>query len=187
MKAKPIQEYVKNRCPRWISDFGYWILSRPIVLCARFDRRFPVPKAMHICPKIVGAKNIFGNEYDLWETGRWSVWQKLRDWWLNWTSRHYGGTYWSRSWGKPPRSCNYCGGIHPEDMIEMMTRGWRIESTKGGSKFYLWPPGCRPWEMVCGSPSAPPWVPGPIPPIKGYSCHFSEDKISLINRLNKQA
>ncbi len=114
-----------------------------------------------------------------------------------------GGTRWPI--GEPsPRSCSYCGGVHPADAVALIRRGWRVESTTKCYERYLHPPGStdpiaeariedeRFKTLIAeGKPfhearetvlreRAERWqarsarVHEPIPPVKLYTQHFTE-------------
>lgn len=42
-----------------------------------------------------------------------------------------------------PRCCTYCGGAHPDDVLDLMEGGWEIEPTTEAYKRYLNSPGTR--------------------------------------------
>lgn len=44
------------------------------------------------------------------------------------------------------RRCSYCGGIHPEDAVELVERGWMPIPTDKGYKLYLRAPDGRRHE-----------------------------------------
>jgi hypothetical protein len=61
-----------------------------------------------------------------------------------------------------PRTCTWCGGIHPDDAIALIGAGFRLEETDKGYKFYMHP--------VDGTYT--------IPPIKLYLAHFSNEQVA---------
>jgi hypothetical protein len=94
----------------------------------------------------------------------------------------------------PPRTCSFCGGCHPEDVLRLLEAGWELESTDKNYKRYLQPPGYhahmdgyfqslqdafrKPGEI-----ERPPAFWHPTPPVKVYLVHFSQDQIDQANRL----
>lgn len=91
----------------------------------------------------------------LWEQGR----HRLRHWLPN---PGQGGSRWQ--WWWYPRTCTFCGGVHPEDAIALLYEGWSVDRTGKVYKRYLNPPG---WH--------------PTPPVKLYTWHFSESDITRFN------
>ena len=89
-------------------------------------------------------------------------WRKKFGLRTNWM---YGGTRWK--WNEQPRTCSYCGSVHPKDAVDLIMKGWRIEPTTKNYKFYLEPPH--------GDPS-------PIPPVKLYGWHLDPEKVKVINQ-----
>lgn len=95
---------------------------------------------------------------------------------------------WLWSWG-PPRTCDFCGGIHPEDAIRLVQDGWEVGGTGKAYKRYLNPPGTRQrhnaamrsvGEGDAGFSRVPSvWTPGP--PVKLYVMHFSDEQIEQFN------
>lgn len=127
-----------------------------------------------------------------WETAR----QRDFDWfgrrarWIGQTFNWYsGGTRWEWPW--QPRACSYCGGGHPDDIIRLLREGWEIEGTTKPYKRYVAPPriGVRALSgPYCddhkGQPIKLPvraW--SPVPPVKLYTPHFSEEQIKIANDL----
>jgi hypothetical protein len=92
--------------------------------------------------------------------------------------------------GDPPRTCSFCGGIHPEDAIRLVTDGWEVEPTSKSYKRYLVPPGAATRHAAFlaslrdparepgqGMPSA--WE--PTPPVKLYTMHLDADQVRRFN------
>lgn len=79
---------------------------------------------------------------------------------------------WPDSETPKPRTCNYCGGAHPEDVLILIKdHGWRVEPTTKNYKFYLNPGNGE----------------GPVPPVKGYIQHWTAEELELLNaQLQKQ-
>ena len=69
--------------------------------------------------------------------------------------------------GEQPRTCSFCGGVHPDDAIALIRAGWRVQDTDKGDKRYMAPPS--------GHPS-------PVPPVKLYVQHCTEEQIEHFNR-----
>lgn len=98
-----------------------------------------------------------------------------------------------------PRSCSYCGCIHPEDAIKLLEEGWELEATDKGYKRYLNPPGYHSKmksmlkrfdaHLDAGTPdpalSAPQKDCGsPSPPVKLYTSHVTAEQANRINILH---
>lgn len=74
-----------------------------------------------------------------------------------------GGDRWEWRW--QPRTCSYCGGVHPDDAIRLISEGWRSGGTTKSYKRYLEPSG--KWS--------------PVPPVKLYVHHFDDEHIKRFN------
>lgn len=92
--------------------------------------------------------------------------------------------------GEIPRTCTYCGGIHPEDLIQLIAEGWETEGTGKNYKRYLNPPGSRArTEALIVSLRGPvrdrgkeiPSVWSPTTPVKVYMMHLTEDQCLRAN------
>lgn len=104
----------------------------------------------------------------------------------NWSS---GGTKWEWPW--QPRTCSYCGGAHPEDLIRLLIEGWESHGTDKGYKWYMEPPGyfkafalrMRAYRKDAGKtpPNAMPRVWGAVPPVKLYTMHFDTVQLQRAN------
>lgn len=105
---------------------------------------------------------------DTWETDRWGT----RD-----TNK------WEWKW--KPRTCSFCGCVHPEDALKLIEEKWMAERTDKGYKAYLHPPGylggltetlvnmragVDPVEAIKNIG----W--SPIPPTKLYRWHFTAEQ-----------
>lgn len=107
--------------------------------------------------------------------------------WSRWANRlpmlyESGGTCWEWPWS--PRTCNYCGGAHPDDVLRLMREGWEVEGTTKVYKRYLNPPGiaARYAEYYAGKPVTPGgW--SPVPPVKIYVEHFTPAQVNEFNAL----
>lgn len=96
--------------------------------------------------------------------------------------------------GGVPRTCSFCGGIHPEDAIRLVSEGWEAGGTTKGYKAYLEPPGTmtrheaflasirdhgrEPGEGV-------PSVWSPSPPVKVYFQHFSRGQVDRFHEARR--
>ena len=99
---------------------------------------------------------------------------------------------WLWDWG-PPRTCSFCGGIHPDDALRLLKEGWELSRAKS-YKAYLGPPGTRIRDgaflaSIQDSDRQPgqgvPSIWSPTPPVKLYTHHFTDAQITEINALAK--
>lgn len=119
-----------------------------------------------------------GNVKDCWETDRWDG--------------RSDSEYWPIGFDKP-RTCSYCGGAHPEDAIKLMEQGWEVEATTKSYKRYMQPPGFAGWfaQMLEQIDPKQPMskqlegygVKSPVPPVKLYIEHFTDEQIDRFNQL----
>lgn len=96
--------------------------------------------------------------------------------------RFSGGTYWPA--GEPrPRTCSYCGGVHPDDSVLLIMRGWEVETTTKTYKRYLHPPGHRAAIAETEASGFSTWIGprSPVPPVKLYTYHFDERQADAFN------
>lgn len=158
---------------------------------------------------------------DRWDTGRWSTNEEsvrlqhlaedtaglarhnamnalrneppitMEEYTTKWHIRGPSNDLWFWSWG-PPRTCSYCGGIHPEDALRLLGDDWEVDGTTKGYKKYLNPPGTNqkhaalirslqdknkePFQCV-------PSVWSPTPPVKVYVQHFTAEHIDQWNAI----
>jgi hypothetical protein len=93
--------------------------------------------------------------------------------------------------GDVPRTCSFCGSLHPEDVLRLLAEGWEHERAKS-YKGYMHRPG---WatksaaflaslrdlgrEPGQGVPSV--WE--PTPPAKFYVMHFTAEQLQRLNEL----
>lgn len=79
-----------------------------------------------------------------------------------WCSDHWDYTrdYWPVTAPKP-RTCSYCHGVHPDDVIPLLVAGWNLETTDKPYKFLVKPPSGEP----------------PKPPVKVYLMHWSQEQV----------
>lgn len=124
------------------------------------------------CPRrfIAGAQ-----ENDGWDTNRWEV-RGPSD-----TSTYFPPQF------VAPRTCSYCGSVHPEDALKLMSQGWEVESATGKSyKRYLHPPGHGMYLMrIFGVPNVrePKDYREPTPPVKLYVMHMTPEQIDRFNSI----
>jgi hypothetical protein len=149
------------------------------------------------CPRRIGGFGPWPHEerLDRWERNRWKATKEDADAEIaEFKRRNPQGAMGDPQWYGPPeqqpRTCSFCGGIHPDDAIELIRLGWEVESTDKGYKHYLNPGGTRMRHAVlmnrlrenaekpfAGVPSV--W--SPLPPVKIYMQHFSEDQVARAN------
>ena len=140
---------------------------------------------------------------DRWETNRWSrhgipAWRLwLEEVWTKIKSRGRRTLSISRDMDKwksplrPPRSCSFCGGIHPEDALYLLENGWEVEGTGKSYKRYLEPPGYHENIRRCideirsRSEKLPPFW-DPTPPVKLYTSHFTDEQVERFNEVLKR-
>lgn len=89
-----------------------------------------------------------------------------------------------------PRTCSFCGSVHPDDAILLMSNGWEVEATGKSYKRYLNPPGTAQRlatlmrRLDAREPEpfrAVPSVWSPTPPVKLYTMHMSEAQVGVFN------
>jgi hypothetical protein len=117
-----------------------------------------------------------------WVQTRWG--SRLSRWWervaqkihnyLHPRSRSFGGTYWLWHWA--PRTCTFCGGVHPNDAVRLIREGWHVDATDKKYKRYLEPPG----GVMNRFGYNPPWH--AVPPVKLYTNHFDKSSIARFNQ-----
>lgn len=92
---------------------------------------------------------------------------------------------------KKPRTCPFCGSIHPEDLLGLLKEGWELESTTKAHKTYWHPPGYRAYHArvvqdieahIRGTITPPPHI-EPTPPVKLYGNHVSHGMAAEINTI----
>lgn len=133
--------------------------------------------ARHRCPLRAGEPvprtTPFGP--DLWERDRWSPsWPaRLLAWWERWTglSRRRRPVRWPRNL-QPPRSCSFCGALHPEDAIAFVRlhggRGWRVRRSTNTRRWILPYPGTG--------------ILRPRPALKVHLQHLTGEEVERFNR-----
>ncbi len=130
---------------------------------------------------------------DWWERGRWAATQdeadaEVADFMSSPGAGGIGHVLWSYG-GEQPRTCSFCGGIHPEDAVMLLKTGWEVGVTGKAYKRYLEPPGHREyhealmrWLRTGGDGEAPERRhPSPVPPVKLYTMHFSPEQVEAFN------
>jgi hypothetical protein len=141
---------------------------------------------------------------DTWDRGRWSnnlllvrVGRFLRKW-ANILKNHGKQTFFEGDhndewlWRGPiPRTCSFCGGIHPDDAIRLVSEGWEMENTGKSYKRYLEPPGYHNHMEELHQKIYETGVPvdhstfpefwSPVPPVKLYVTHFDKDQVEKFN------
>lgn len=85
------------------------------------------------------------------------------DEWRNGRERWNEDSNWPSALSKP-RTCSYCGGAHPDDVIPLLVAGWHLETTDKPYKFYVRP--------SSSSESAEP-----TPCVKVYLMHWSQEQV----------
>jgi hypothetical protein len=119
------------------------------------------------------------------EMGPWEY-KEMLDYWStsNW------GPYYMSQWPKefePPRTCSFCGGVHPDDAIKLVEQGWEVEATGKFYKRYINPPGTKAARDIYFKTGVFPGreYTDPTPPVKLYTMHFTAEQIERFNTLLK--
>lgn len=129
---------------------------------------------------------------DHWERGRWAATKEEADAEVAefMASCNGKGSIGNVLWcypGEQPRTCSFCGGVHPEDAVALIRAGWTSGATTKAYKSYLEPPGYADWlQKALAAPfedwgKTKPPCPSPIPPVKLYVMHFSPAQIDAFN------
>lgn len=58
------------------------------------------------------------------------------------------GDKWEHRDGQSFRQCSYCGCIHPDDAAELLEKGWLLQPTDKGYKYYLKEPNGKGWAKL---------------------------------------
>lgn len=128
------------------------------------------------CPRRMGEMGPweYKENLDHWETSRWNP--------------YYQST-WPEQFERP-RTCSFCGGIHPDDAIKLIEAGWEVGTTGKSYKRYLEPPGTREryqilLEQIKGDieKAKSPEMVSPVPPVKLYTMHMSRQQIDRFNEI----
>lgn len=142
------------------------------------------PLEMQLCPRRKESPLAVhaAGQTDYWENGN------------RWGSRE--GDIWPEGIDTPPRTCTFCGGVHPEDALRLLNAGWEPGLTNKFYKLYIEPPGHGlHMKMVMESigddekmqeAQEHPHYPTPVPPVKFYSQHATPEQIDQINELIKR-
>lgn len=146
----------------------------------------PTPEAeeIHSCPERMegwGPWEVEPN-LDRWIRTRWSTdVEAVQKKHAEEEAKHKPGTYYCspdadlwRFTGLVPRTCSFCGGIHPDDAIALIGMGWTVDPTTKGYKRYLEPPKAVGGEELKWSP---------VPPVKLYVYHFTTEQIDRFNAI----
>lgn len=145
-------------------------------------------------------------DQDTWQTDRWAATPEEADSRAaDFLARHPGGSMTSMLWegpGPAPRTCSFCGGVHPEDAIVLVRdHGWEVAATGKPYKRYLEPPGHREFiqareeasvrvrgsglggvaarDAIREQVGKAPWA--PVPPVKLYVQHFEPEQAARLN------
>lgn len=119
---------------------------------------------------------------DRWDANRWG-WD-IGDFSHQLTVPDHVGPGRQWQWPWQPRTCSFCGGVHPDDAIKLLKEGWHVVSTDKSYKRYLEPPGGTmgmeyEGRVFGAGVYVPPW--GPVPPVKLYTMHLDGEQITLFN------
>jgi hypothetical protein len=148
------------------------------------------------CPRRIGELGPWqrAENLDHWQRGRWAATQaeadaEVADFMARNPRGGIGNVLWCYA-GEQPRTCSFCGGAHPEDVIALLRAGWTVDGTDKAYKRYLDPPGYRAsveaWLQArqLGLPDpAIERVPAPVPPVKVYVQHFTADQIERFDHV----
>lgn len=108
-----------------------------------------------------------------------------RDRWVE--TRWKGEGDWRLEWF--PRSCSFCGSIHPDDAFRLLEEGWEVGATRKPYKVYLEPPGTGEASRVELEAIREKGVEGladiwrPVPPVKLYAQHLTAELAACIKGL----
>lgn len=110
---------------------------------------------------------------DVWCTDRWAATQEEADARVaDMLARSpniasVGNMVWVYSETRP-RTCSFCGSIHPDDAVTLLREGWRVRVTHRPDMRYLEPPTDRP----------------PLsPPVQLYVVHFSDEQVFTFDQV----
>jgi hypothetical protein len=132
-------------------------------------------------------------QLDCWERGTWAATHEEADaevaeFMAAYPRGGIGNVFWNYG-GEQPRTCSFCGGIHPDDAIALIKAGWTVDATTKSYKRYLEPPGYRDYmERIRRAgynveAAGEPRVASPVPPVKLYTQHFSPEQIAAFNQV----
>lgn len=151
------------------------------------------------CPRRMGEFGPWKREegLDFWERDRWHATAEAAERAREEFKRKYpNGSSYEVHWmypGEMPRTCSFCGGIHPEDAMALLRHGWEIQTTDKWYKRYLEPPGSQKDSMAymrwlsdgrfrSEEPPKSRYA-SPVPPVKLYVQHFTEEQRARFNEL----
>lgn len=100
------------------------------------------------CPSRIPGYPYPEGDHDEWRTDRW----------------HRETDVFPEGFEKP-RTCSYCGGVHPQDAIKLIKQGFTIQNSDKNYKAYI----NAPDGSSC------------VPPIKLYTVHFTDEEVLAIN------
>lgn len=115
-------------------------------------------------------------DHDTWETNRWGR----------------PDDKWPEELGTPPRTCSFCGSVHPDDAVRLIKEGWEIGPTDKFYKWYLEVPGSTARneafiESLGNEEKMDELRALPhhevLPCVKFYSHHASPEQIKELNSL----
>lgn len=88
-------------------------------------------------------------------------------------------------WHWNPRTCSFCGSLHPDDAMRLLREGWAEEKATGKDyKAYLSPPAdteALRRGLTRGGPDKP--LSAPLP--KLYVHHLSKEQILELNAIHR--
>ncbi|RBB38870.1 hypothetical protein DPV79_15940 [Burkholderia reimsis] len=76
---------------------------------------------------------------------------------------------WPEAASPKPRTCSYCGGVHPDDVIPLLIAGWHVEPTTKNYKFYVNDPDGH----------------SAVPPVKVYLQHWTQEQVQRADAILK--
>lgn len=122
--------------------------------CGSFEEFNPIEEELQTCPRRVG------------ELGPWEYKDNLDRWKRSKWHSYYKSNRWPDDFEKP-RTCSFCGSVHPDDLVDLLKKGWRVGNTDKSYKKYI---------------EAPIGYKSPIPPLKLYVMHCSQEQINKLNK-----
>ena len=92
---------------------------------------------------------------------------------------------------RKPRTCSFCGGAHPDDVMELIKAGWEVDPSDKSYKTYVHPPGnvTQTYKDLERNFVQDPLTPmeraqrirDVTPPIKLYAQHISPEQLAELN------
>lgn len=168
-------------CPRRVGEFGPWE-HKPDLDSWKADRWLADPAAVAARQTADDQRWLDRSNADRVAAGRPP--QTMAEYMAN---VHRGPDNDQWKWSLPvPRTCSFCGGIHPEDAIRLVGEGWEVDATGKDYKRYLNPPGYGAYcDALMGNirdgGEKPARVASPTPPVKVYVMHFSDEQVERFN------